>query len=205
MQSDNLKIEKILTKYFTNTYFVFTDTDAVVIDPGGNIERILEFLKENGDKPVTVLITHGHFDHILSAAELVKNGGKAYMSLNDDFLIADGGHMLSRGVFVEKFEYTDIRDGDVLDIGGASFKVLATPGHSPGSVCFCLNDYIFSGDTLFYGSVGRTDLFGGSSEALAASLKKFISLDKDYIILPGHGQQTTLENEKSKNQFLKNL
>ncbi|MCL2675557.1 MAG: MBL fold metallo-hydrolase [Firmicutes bacterium] len=200
-----MKIEKLITKYYTNTYFVVTNTAVAVVDPGGGAENIVAVLEQHGDKAVALLLTHGHFDHALSVAELVARGAKAYMSPKDDCMIRGGGHVFYRGITTPEFDYIPINDGDVLDIGGTECKVLATPGHSPGSVCYIFDDCIFSGDTLFCETVGRTDLPGSDDDAMRESIKKLVALKGDYVVYPGHGRQTTLNEERRNNPFLQGL
>ncbi len=198
-----MKIIQILTEFSTNTYIVSGEEGTVVIDPGGSANKIVDKLNQLGRTPDAVLLTHGHYDHTYSCAQLENLGAKVYMSNKDDFLVSGGGHVASQGLIVKEFSYTDINDGDTISIKDLEFKVLATPGHTPGSVCFLCENYLFSGDTLFNGTIGRTDFPGGDINQMNASLKKIAALSDQLIILPGHGGRTDIKTERRINPFLK--
>lgn len=198
-----MKIESITTQFATNTYIVLGEFGTAVIDPGGSTQEILNKLKELKRVPDAVLLTHGHYDHTFSCAEFNKLGAIIYMSSLDNYLVENGGHLAKRGTIVEKFIYNDIADGQTIKVKDLSFSVMVTPGHTPGSVCYLLDNYIFSGDTLFKGTIGRTDLPGGDINQMQNSLKKIMSISQDYIVLPGHGPSTDLKTERRINPFLK--
>lgn len=154
-----------------------------------------------------ILLTHGHFDHICGVAELKRRtGGKVCISERDAECLTDeyksfNAHL---GSFAQESVSPDIllHDGSVLTLGETSISVISTPGHTPGSVCFYADGCLFSGDTLFYRSVGRTDL-GGNAEELINSLKKLTSRFDDARVYPGHGTETSLLFEKNNNPFLR--
>ena len=187
-----------------NSYFLVNDKNqAVVIDSGENYKKIKQVSEQYGFEIKAVLLTHAHFDHSGNAKKLQDDGAKIYISkidapklLNDDNLSADFGR---------KFDYltADVTfdDGDELDVFGIKIKVIATPGHTDGSVCFMVDRALFTGDTLFLGSVGRTDFKSGNREQMVSSIKKLFKLDGDYTVYPGHDEFTTLERERKYNIF----
>jgi len=187
-----------------NSYFLVNDfNQAVVIDSGENYKKIKQVSEQYGFIINAVLLTHAHFDHSGNAKKLQDDGAKIYISkidakklLNDDNLSIDFGR---------KFDYLTadytFEDGDVLNICDIEIKVIATPGHTDGSVCFMVDNALFTGDTLFFGSVGRTDFKSGDREQMIKSIKKLFSLDGDYSVYPGHDDFTTLERERKYNIF----
>lgn len=198
-----MKIEKIITSDIgTDTYFIIEGDECIVVDPGGYEDKIDEYLDKNGLKVRYVLLTHGHYDHCMACAHLTAKGAEAFLSSEDIEMLKWGGDLAHHvGKKLPPFTATGISDGDVLRLLGAEIKVLATPGHTGGSVCYLLDDVIFSGDTLFRLSVGRTDLPTGDRNALDASLKKLFALEGDYLVLPGHGAATNLSFERENNPY----
>lgn len=188
-----------------NTYFLVNDAgQAVVIDCGENYKLIKQTEEKYGFTVKAVLLTHAHFDHSAIAKRLQEDGAKIYISqidapklLNDDNLSADFGR---------KFDYLTadytFTDGQDLSILGIDFKVMITPGHTDGSACFIVDNMIFTGDTLFFLSVGRTDFKTGNRTDLVNSIKRLFALDGDYTVYPGHQQFTTIENERKYNTFI---
>ena len=190
--------------YKANCYVLWKDGEALVIDPGGSYDRIIAEVAAVGAKVTGVLLTHGHFDHMGAAARLLKDGAKVFIHKNDaDKCCTDGN--LSKtvgGIAFEQFTPTaTLTDGEVVRLCGYDVRVMHTPGHTSGSVCYFVEDCIFSGDTLFNGSVGRTDLEDGDLAALIGSLTKLYGIERDYIVYPGHLQPTTLHAERDKNNF----
>ncbi|ART73749.1 hypothetical protein BTO20_19165 [Mycobacterium dioxanotrophicus] len=195
--------------------------DAIIVDPGqramGPLRRILD---ENRLTPAAVLLTHGHIDHIWSAQKVADTYGcPAYIHPEDRFMLTDpikgfGPRLaqLALGVlFSEPRQLVELdRDGDTVELGGLSVAVDHTPGHTRGSVVFRLADgaagAVFTGDTLFRSSVGRTDLPGGSGRDLLGSIvTKLLVLDDDTVVLPGHGPRSTIGHERRTNPFLEGL
>ncbi|MGR3177634.1 MAG: MBL fold metallo-hydrolase [Candidatus Anammoxibacter sp.] len=184
--------------------------EVAVIDPGGNPEMIAETIKANGYKLVYILGTHGHFDHIGGVENLQTNTECKFLINEDDKSLVE--NIKEQAQFFG-FDTADepkidafVKDGDEINIGDLKVKVLATPGHTPGSVSFLINNSVFVGDTVFQGSIGRTDLPGGSYDTLIKSVKeKLFTLNDDTEIYPGHGPSTTIQDEKKYNPFLNTL
>jgi hydroxyacylglutathione hydrolase len=195
-------------------------TDAVIVDPGqramGQLRRILD---ENRLTPAAVLLTHGHIDHMWSAQKVSDTYGcPTYIHPEDRFMLTDPIHgygprlaqLVTGAFFREPKQVVELdRDGDKLDLGNVTVSVDHTPGHTRGSVVFRVaadKDVVFTGDTLFERSVGRTDLFGGSGRDLLTSIiGKLLVLDDKTVVLPGHGPSTTIGAERRFNPFLEGL
>lgn len=180
---------------------------AVVIDPGDDGEEILRLLAEEGLVLEKILITHGHFDHVGGVRFLKERTGAAVHVHPDEvarMLAAPRqGAMFGLGVPEPPPPDVLVNEGDVVRLADQEFRVLHTPGHSPGHVSFVVGGMAFVGDLIFAGSVGRTDLPGGShAELLRAIREKILALPDDTILLPGHGPATTVEREKRSNPFL---
>lgn len=185
-----------------NTYFLVNEQgEAIVIDCGENYKKIKQAEIANNFTIKAVLLTHAHFDHSGCAKKLQDDGAKVYISqldapklLNDQNLSSDFGR---------KFDYftadQTFSDGDTLELFGIKIKVIATPGHTDGSVCFMVGNMLFSGDTLFFSSVGRTDFVSGNRQDMVHSIKKLFALDGDYAVYPGHDEFTTLDRERKFN------
>lgn len=191
----------------TNCYLVWKKKEeAVLIDPGGEIKKIEALLESCGAAPCAILLTHGHFDHFGAAKGLADRFGiPVAIGEKDAEKLTDGRKNLSSlmGLSVKEVEPDRLaREGDVIEAGGLSFSVLSTPGHSSGSVVYRCGDVLFTGDTLFAGSIGRTDFPDSDPVAMRESLRKLASVTGDLRICPGHGPETTLEAEKSTNPFL---
>lgn len=190
----------------TNCYVVSDDKGTcAIIDCDGNPQPLFRYIAENNLKPTHILLTHGHYDHI-GAVEAVreKYGCLVCAPQKEAQLLADpmancsiymGGPLtITADIWV--------KEGDTVKVGDLEFSVLETPGHTAGSVCFLIGDSIFSGDTLFQGSCGRTDLPTGSWGEILASLKRLRNLPGDYDVYPGHGPATTLEIERRSNPYM---
>lgn len=207
----SIKIKQFIAGQLENNMYLVYDEDtkkAVLIDATAPVPELLDIVKNLGLDVEYILLTHGHFDHILGLTELKKALGAEAVICHDDLIISDnineftrffGGMEESIPPVYEKF----IKDGDVITVGNMQIKVIHTPGHTQGGVCYLLNDNLFSGDTLFMGSVGRTDLFGGNFDKLSDSVKnKLFKLDDNIKVYPGHGPKTTIGYEKKHNEIL---
>ena len=190
-----------------NVYLISGDNGAVIIDPGQMTDEIREFISENSSNEFAILLTHNHFDHILGANEARKlSGGKIYISEADANGLSDGAVNLCDRFCIDFESFTadeTLTDNQSINIGDISVKVLITPGHSKGSACFIIDDWMFSGDTLFRLSVGRTDFIGGDSEELALSLKRLSDIKGDFDVYAGHGSASRLSYEKQNNPFMR--
>ena len=186
---------------------------CAIVDPGfyrpDEEDMVFSFLRDKGLTPDAVLLTHAHFDHCWAAAAVADRFGcPVYMSSADDPVLHGCADMLERlklDKSIEPFDYLDLTDGQILHAGGVDWKVIATPGHTPGCVCFWCEEagVLLSGDTLFAGSIGRTDLQGGDYDTLIKSLMdKVMALPGETDVLPGHGRPTSIAREAATNPFL---
>lgn len=185
----------------TNCYILSKNGKAIIIDPGAKAERILTAIGDQ--KVVAILLTHAHFDHIGAINDLLAHFTcPIYLNEEDEPLMKDPQLNYS---FPKRF-VVDVKTlpyPKVLDIGDFSFEVLETPGHTEGSVCLFIEEYMFSGDTLFMQSVGRTDLRTSNPTKMKQSLRSIKAINKDYIVYPGHDESTSLRQEKLTNIYLK--
>lgn len=172
----------------TNCYIVYdTETrEAAVIDPGAESGKILDAVREKNLAVKYIFLTHGHFDHV-TALEKVRNATGAPAVIHEDESVKAG-------------DLTFARDGGTFSLGAYTADVLHTPGHTPGSVCYRVKDFLFTGDTLFEDDCGRCDLPGGDYGVMLQSLRRLAGLEGDYKIFPGHDVSTTLSRERAHNR-----
>ena len=195
-----LKIHAMaLGAYQTNCYIIHDEasTSCCVIDPGYTPELILDKLDSLGLTLEAVLLTHGHFDHVGGVKELASETGCQVYIHPDDLTMPP---MMTAGPLYYTKMYTE---GTQLHLAGLDISVLHTPGHTRGSFCLLTETAIFSGDTLFEGSCGRTDLPGGDWATILKSLKRLSSLEGNFWVFPGHGGSTTLRDEKKYNPYMR--
>ncbi len=203
-----LKIDILpLGDYQTNCYIVREagSQSCAVIDPGFTPERVLRFLQEKNLTVDAVLLTHGHFDHVGGVEAIVKATGCAlWMSQSDWSQFKTPENLFFYPL--ANCDFTEVsfcEEAERITAGGVTFAVMETPGHTRGSVCYACEDALFSGDTLFAGSCGRTDLPGGDWSTIRQSLARLTQLEGDYTVYPGHGESTTLERERMYNPYMK--
>jgi hydroxyacylglutathione hydrolase len=190
----------------TNCWLVSADgtDDAVVIDPGFQPERVHRLLESAGKRPVAVLATHGHFDHIGSAGAFCGEELPFYIHEDDERALTDAKAWGS-GFPTPPIPVADVRtmtDGDTLEFAGFRIEVIHTPGHTPGSVCFVNDGFVFSGDLVFRGAIGRSDFPNSSPEDMDKSLRRFLTLPDPFAVYPGHGPGTSVGHERRTNPFL---
>lgn len=192
----------------TNCYLVFDkERNSIIIDPGGEPEKISSFIDSRNLKPLMIINTHGHADHCGGNKFLKERYSIPVLMHQADVEILNSFEnkfifpLMKGGLppFPDKF----LKDGELIKFGGTSLKIIHTPGHTPGSISIFVDGILFPGDLIFSGSVGRTDLPGGSWFELINSIKnKILTLPDETIILPGHGPSTTVREEKESNPFL---
>ena len=193
----------------TNCWLIGADgnDDAVVVDPGFAPQRVHAMLEAEGRRPVAVLATHGHFDHVGSAAEFCGDDLPFHIHEADVQALTDP-QAWGAGFQTPSVPVKDVRtlvDGDVLTFAGFRVQVVHTPGHTPGSVCFRTDGWVLSGDLVFAGSIGRSDFPNSSPADMGRSLRRFLELPDPTDVLPGHGPRTTVDRERATNPFLRDL
>lgn len=204
-----MKIKKFeVGPLLVNCYVVYDEKskECFIIDPGDEPDLILDFVKEEELNVSYIICTHGHFDHIGAVGEIKEATGAEIILHEKDLEIYKNSPIVASQFFGIDMEIQPdpdrlVKDGYIMTILKKEIQFIHTPGHSPGSISIHFDGYLFTGDTLFAGSVGRTDLFGGNMQELMKSLKKIAQLPYETIILPGHGPKTKLETEKKTNPF----
>ena len=194
-----------------NSYVVADEKtkQALVIDPGDEPDRIIELIKNNAFEVKAIICTHAHFDHIGAVGDVKKVTGAKVLIHESDMELYRGAKDQAAfwGYDLDDIPEPDgfLNEGDEVRIGNLTFKVLHTPGHSPGGICLYGEGVVFTGDTLFQGSVGRTDFHGGDMAKLKESFKRLLGLPEDTTVLSGHGPETTIRREKRENFFIEEL
>ena len=192
----------------TNCYFAINEEtkELLVIDPGASAKQLAERIRQEGCKPVAILLTHGHFDHATGAEELAQefDGIPIYVYEDDKETLADPQMNVSYMIGKELVFHADefLKDEQEIDLAGFHIRVLHTPGHTPGGCCYYIEDtfpLVFTGDSLFKGGIGRTDFPGGSAETLKHSLEsRILKLPTTTTVYPGHGASTTVNAERDR-------
>ena len=206
-----MKVEFLLKGHlatYSNCYGILTDKAAIVVDPGKFTIELADFLKSNSDKTRLILLTHAHYDHIGGALKLREETGvKIAIGKKEEFALSDCAYNLS-GRFTPAIpafnaDYT-IEDEEEFTVGDVDVKAYEMPGHTLGGMCYLMNDCLFSGDMLFYQTVGRVDLPGGNVEEMKESLDRMMWLfDDDTKVYSGHGEMTTIGHERRNNPYLR--
>lgn len=205
-----MKMEKFVDEYYgVNSYIVSDDETkkCMVVDPGGSLENMQSYIKENGLSVDYIVLTHGHADHIGYVKDL-KNatGAKVVADINEKDMLNDKDKNLSSKMKCGSQEFDAdiyVKDKDTLSIGNLKMRFIHTPGHTKGGMCIRFGDDMITGDTLFAGSIGRTDLYGGDYKEMEKSLKKLCKYEDNVRIYPGHGPSSTLGIEKQSNPYLR--
>ena len=198
MEISRLEVGKLSTK----CYVVSNNGVAFVVDPGAEAEKVKNYADSQSLNIEGILLTHGHFDHAGAVKQLQELTDAKIYATADCVNLANSYKSMAfaMGGIMRKFDAdVVVCDGDNITMGDMSVKVIATPGHTRGGACYIVEDNIFSGDTLFQTSYGRTDLPTGDFNALEKSLKKLFAIDGEYKVFPGHGPATTLSTERKHN------
>ncbi|WP_277218842.1 MBL fold metallo-hydrolase [Peptoniphilus vaginalis] len=205
------KIMKLVVGQLQENCFILFDEnkDAFVVDPGGSSENIIEAIEKNSLNIKYILLTHGHFDHVGAVAALVeKYKAPVYLSKKDRVFL-ESPKEVRASAFGMQIEAADVdvfvKDGDEIPFSGGTIKVIETPGHTLGSVCYLFENYLFAGDTLFNGSIGRTDFPESDHSLMVESLKKLKKLDDEIYVLSGHGPESQMSYEKMTNPYLRQV
>lgn len=200
---------KTLGYMFTNCYFLTDDAsrETIIVDPAAQAQKILDELRQQNLKPVMIVLTHAHFDHMMALKELLDALRIPFcLHKMDAPALSDPVLNLSRELLHRDLLCPPpdrlLEEGDVLCAGESRLTVLHTPGHTPGSICLLGEDALISGDTLFRQGMGRTDFPGGDIVAMRSSLHRLASLDGGLRVFPGHGEETTIADERLRNPYL---
>lgn len=201
-----MKIKKMpVGMYAANCYILIEEEakEGCIVDPGGDADFIMEEVKKSNIAIKFILLTHGHVDHV-GAVSTIKNklNIPVYISKEDKELMKKN-QMVFGEMWNETAEDKEVKDGDILELGSLKIKCIATPGHTPGGMSFLVENVVFTGDTLFYGSIGRTDFPGGNHRQLISSINnKLMVLKDDILVLPGHERDSIIKFEREHNPFL---
>ncbi len=203
-------LEKITVgSYMSNCYIVGCEEtkEAAVIDPGADFKKIYETIEELNVKIKFVILTHAHGDHIGALNEVIKKYNvPVYVHEDEVDMLQDANKNLSRMMFRKEIKVEPqklLKDGEIIELGNLEMEIIHTPGHTKGSISIKVENIILTGDTLFNGSIGRTDFLGGSFEDIISSIKtKIFKYDDEVIVYPGHNSPTTIGNERKTNPFV---
>jgi Zn-dependent hydrolases, including glyoxylases len=199
-----MQIKRIPVGAYAANCYILMDEDtkeSAIIDPGEDVHNLIKAITDMKARVKYILLTHGHADHTGAAVQL-KNEFNSPLYINEqDYQMINNGEFMYGDVAGEVDKY--ISEGDTFKLGNSEIRCILTPGHTPGGVCFLVDNMIFTGDTLFAGSIGRTDLAGGDFDIIIKSIKeKLMKLPDDITVLPGHGSESSIGREKMHNPFL---
>lgn len=196
--------------YAANCYIVYSDKTkhGIIVDPGGDSDKILKIIEDKNINIDYIILTHGHGDHIGGVIQLLNELEVPLLVHQDDLdMISDANMNLSNIMPIGSVELEAdrlLKDGDSIKFGDLEAQIIHTPGHTKGGICIKIGDNLITGDTLFQGSIGRTDLTGGDYDTIISSIKdRLLNFPEDTIVWPGHGAQSTIGSEKRNNPFLK--
>ncbi len=196
--------------YAANCYIVYSEEDkaAIVVDPGGDADDLINKIIDNNLDLKYIVLTHGHGDHIGGVMSIKDRFNVPILIHEEDAELLESGELnLSSKMAMKEVELKSdktLKDGDSISFGNLEAKVIHTPGHTKGGICLLISNALFTGDTLFKGSIGRSDLYGGDFDALISSIKgKLLQLSDETIVYPGHGGQSSIGYEKKTNHFLR--
>ncbi|MDR0880566.1 MAG: MBL fold metallo-hydrolase [Clostridioides sp.] len=205
-----MKIKKFIDEYLGVNTYVISDgksKQAFVVDPGGSLEEVKKYIEDRDLNVSYIVLTHGHGDHIGYVKNLKeKIGAKVVAHSKERELLIDAKKNISANMRCGAQEFEAdiyVEDGDYIEIGGKRVEFIHTPGHTPGGMCIKIGSDLITGDTLFAGSIGRSDLYGGDYKAIEKSLKRLCDIEEDLNIYPGHGPSSTLKQEKNSNPYLR--
>ncbi len=205
-----MKVKKLILGFFNvNCYIVYGGKVSFIIDPGADADKVINTLKNENIKPDFILNTHGHYDHIGAVPELVDYFKIPFYIHPGDELIIRSPEKNFSSIFsgnpLSLTTYNLINNEVIEFLNNNDIKVFNMPGHTPGSIVILTGNYLFTGDLLFRGGIGRTDLYGGDYDMIVKSLKKLNEFDKNLLVFPGHGASTNLAWELENNYFLKSI
>lgn len=207
-----IKIKKIISGVLETNCYVIYDSDnlhAVIVDPGQDGKKVIDEVEKDKLVPEMLINTHGHYDHILSDDQIrLRFNIPLAISKEDSFMLSDAnknGSTLFAVTTAVKDAEIFLKDNQEVKLSFTTFKVIDTPGHTKGGICLLFDGFLLTGDTLFAGTIGRTDFDDGNYQEMVDSLKKLKKLDPSIIIYPGHGSRTTLANELRHNPYIMNL
>jgi glyoxylase-like metal-dependent hydrolase (beta-lactamase superfamily II) len=207
---NEMEIRGLVVGVFQENCYILASNktkEAIIVDPGDDPERVMEVVKDMGVTVKIIANSHGHADHILGVAGVQESTGAKFLIHQSDLALLDQGSESARqmgreGVTVPAPDGY-VQDGDSVGVAGLDLQVIHTPGHTPGSVSYYVNGLLFSGDTLFRGSIGRTDFAGGDyDQEMQSIVNRLLQLPEETIVLPGHMLETTIGQEKGTNPFI---
>jgi glyoxylase-like metal-dependent hydrolase (beta-lactamase superfamily II) len=208
---NEMEIRGLVVGVFQENCYILASNktkEAIVVDPGDDPDRVMEVIKDMGVTVKLITNSHGHADHILGVAGVQQSTGAKFLIHQSDLSLLDQGsesakQMGREGITVPAPDGY-VEDGDLVGVSGLDLQVIHTPGHTPGSVSYYVNGLLFSGDTLFRGSIGRTDFPGGDyAQEMRSIVDKLLQLPEETIVLPGHMLETTIRQEIATNPFIR--